>query len=76
MTVYVVFKTARQVDGEYVFISAEKAFTEEQKAEIYWRSAGVSLWREEIMIPSSFPGHPPEKILCQCERAIHSVEVE
>lgn len=75
MTIYVVFKTARQIDGEYIFISAEKAFKDPQKAETYWRQS-ASLWREEVVIPSAFPGAPPEKVPCQCERAIHPVEVE
>lgn len=75
MTVYVVFKTARQIDGEYVFISAEKAFLDPQKAEEWWKNSTQVLWREEVIIPSQMPGAPPEKIPCQCERAIHPVEV-
>ena len=64
-TVYVVFKTARQVDGEYIFISAEKAFTDSQKAEEFWRKQTSSIWRETI-----------EGLECQVERAIHPVELE
>ncbi len=64
-TVYVVFKTARQLDGEYIFVSAEKAFTDSTKAEEFWRKQGMTYWRETI-----------EGVQCDCERAIHPVELE
>ena len=64
-TIYVVFKTARQIDGEYVFISAEKAFSESHKAEEFWKRQSATVWREMI-----------ESVECNCERAIHPVELE
>lgn len=64
-TIYVVIKRARQYDGEYMFVSAEKAFADAQKAEDYWRSKSTSLWRETI-----------EGVECECERAILPVEFE
>jgi hypothetical protein len=76
MTIYVVFKTARQIEGEYVFISAEKAFKEPQKAEQFWKERSPNLWQEDVIVPSQVPGSLPEKIPCQCERAIHPVEVD
>jgi len=63
-TIYVVFKTGRQVDGEYIFISAEKAYIDPTRAEEYWRKQ-VNYWRETI-----------EGVQCDCERAIHPVELE
>jgi len=63
--VHVVFKTARQIDGEYVFISAEKAFTDPERAEQFWRQQNASLWRETVA-----------GVECECERAIHTVDLE
>lgn len=64
-TIYVVIKRARQYDGEYMFIAAEKAFADPQKAEEYWRSQTHTFWRETI-----------EGVECECERAILPVELE
>ncbi len=64
-TVYVVFKRARQFDGDYHFIQAEKAFSDPQKAEDYWRQQSRNLWQETI-----------NGIECECERAILPVELE
>jgi hypothetical protein len=64
-TIYVVFKTARQVDGEYVFIAAERAFSASDQAEHFWRDCTQRLWRETV-----------EGVPCDCERAIHPVELE
>lgn len=75
MQIYVVFKIARQIDGEYVFVSAEKGFKESSKAEEFWRSLGASQWREDLFVPSGVPGGSTERISCQCERAIHTLEI-
>jgi hypothetical protein len=64
-TIYVVFKVGRQVDGEYVMISVEKAFANSQQAEEYWKKQSVTVWREII-----------EGVECHCERAVHEVELE
>lgn len=63
-TIYVVFKTARQYDGEYHFVSAEKAFESSEKAEKFWRQQSQTYWNETI-----------EGVECRCERAIHPVEL-
>lgn len=65
MKIYVVFKTARQYDGEYVFVSAERAFTDPKKAEEFWRQQSLTSWKETI-----------QDIECHCERAIHEVECD
>lgn len=64
-TIYVVVKRARQYDGEYMFVSAEKAFTDPVKAEDFWRSKTNGFWKEII-----------EGVECECERVILPVELE
>lgn len=64
-TIYVVIKRARQYDGEYVFVQAERAFTDTKKAEDFWRQSSRTFWRETI-----------EGVECECERAILPVELE
>ena len=63
-TIYVVFKRARQYDGDYHFIATEKAFTDQKKAEEYWRQQS-RMWQENI-----------NGIDCECERHIHPVELD
>lgn len=63
-TIYVVFKRGRQFDGEYMFISTVRAFADKDKAEAFWKSQS-RVWQETI-----------QGIECECEHAIHSVELE
>jgi hypothetical protein len=63
-TIFVVIKRARQYDGDYVFVSAEKAFVDSQKAEDFWRSQTRGFWKEII-----------DGVECECERAILPVEL-
>lgn len=62
--IYVAFKVARMVDGDYIFISAEKAFSEKKDAENYLSQQAQKVWREDVQ------GYP-----CECERNIHECEL-
>lgn len=64
-TIYVVIKRARQYDGEYMFVMAEKAFSDSAKAEEFWKSKTTSFWKEVV-----------GGVECECERAILPVELE
>ena len=64
MSIFVVFKVARQELGEFVFVSAEKAFQTNAGAEAYF-AAKAKEWQENIQGTS-----------CHCYRAIHEVELE
>lgn len=64
MTVYIVFKVARQELGEYVFATVEKAFQKKEDAEAYF-VARAQNWKEAVQ------GHN-----CYCERGLTEVEVE
>ncbi len=63
-TIYVVMKAAREVTGEFVMVSSEKAFATREAAQLFLTGQKI-LWDETI-----------NGAECQCERAIHEVELE
>ena len=59
---------ARQVDGEYVVVKAEKAFLQASKADEY--SKGLAKrYTESIATPSG-------PMVCICERGVFELDVE
>jgi len=61
--IYVVIKAAREITGEFVMVSSEKAFNNKELAQHYLKGQKI-LWEENI-----------NGAECQCERAIHEVEL-
>jgi len=68
MKVFAIMSVARQVDGEYVVIKAEKAFLQASKADEY--SKGLAKrYTESIATPTGM-------MACVCERGVFELDVE
>jgi len=61
--IYIVIKLAKEMTGEFVMASTEKAFRDRNMAEAYVKSMPV-VWEEQIGGSSAY-----------CERGIHEVEL-
>lgn len=68
MKVFAIISIARQVDGEYVVVKAEKAFKQASKADEYAKSL-VKRYTESIPTPSG-------PMACVCERGVFELEVD
>ena len=68
MKIFAIISVARQVEGEYVVVKAEKAFKQASKADAY--AAGLAKTYTET-IPT--PGGP---ITCVCERGVFEIELD
>lgn len=68
MKIFAIFSVARQVDGEYVVIKAEKAFTKATLAEEYIKTLSKN-YTETIQTPTA-------NIQCVCERGLFELDVE
>lgn len=65
---FCVISVARQCDGEYCVIKAEKAFKQASKADAY--AAGLAKrYAESISTPSG-------QITCICERGVFEIELD
>lgn len=68
MKIFAIVSVARQVDGEYVVVKAEKAFKQASKADAY--AAGLAKrYTESIPTPSG-------PIACLCERGIFEMDLD
>tara|TARA_Y100000034_G_scaffold128111_1_gene182184 strand:- start:1557 stop:1760 length:204 start_codon:yes stop_codon:yes gene_type:complete len=67
MRAFVVFKVARQVQGEFVMVRTLAAFSEQTKADEFanGQTKGIE------MLPT-----PDGEIECLCEVGVHEVEIE
>lgn len=68
MKIFAIFTVARQVDGEYVVVKAEKAFAKASKADEYVKSLAKN-YTETIQTPTA-------NIQCICERGVFELDVE
>jgi hypothetical protein len=68
MKIFAIISAARQVDGEYVIIKAEKAFLKASKAEEFFKNLAKN-YAETIQTPTA-------NIQCICERGIFEIDVE
>ena len=68
MKVFVVQTIARQVEGEYVVVKVEKAFTQASKADEFVKKLAKT-YTENIQTPSG-------PIQCVCERGVIEIDVE
>jgi len=68
MKIFAIVSVARQIDGEYVVVKAEKAFKQASKADAY--VAGLAK-RYTESIPT--PGGP---MACLCERGIFEMDLD
>lgn len=68
MKIFVIMSLARQTDGEFCILKAEKAFNQASKADAY--VAGLAKrYAETISTPSG-------DINCVCERGIFEMDLE
>jgi hypothetical protein len=68
MKIFAIVTVARQVDGEYIVVKAEKAFKQASKADEY---AGGLAKRYTESIPT-----PSGPIACICERGVFEMELD
>lgn len=68
MKIFAIISVARQCDGEFVIIKAEKAFKNASKADEY-ASGLAKRYAEAISTPSGL-------ISCICERGVFELELE
>lgn len=68
MKIFAIISVARQVDGEYVVVKAEKAFKQASKADEYAKSL-AKRYTESIPTPSGL-------IACICERGVFEMEID
>jgi len=68
MKVFAIISIARQVDGEYVVVKAEKAFKQASKADEYAKSLSKR-YTESIPTPSG-------PMACICERGVFELDVD
>ena len=68
MKVFCVLSVARQVDGEYVIVKAEKAFLKASVADEYSKGLAKN-YTENISTPNGM-------IACVCERGVFEMDVE
>lgn len=68
MKAFAIITVARQVDGEYVVVKVEKAFTQASKADAYAKGLAKK-YSEAIPTPN---GPMP----CVCERGVFEIDVE
>jgi hypothetical protein len=66
--IFAVISVARQVDGEYVVVKPEKAFSTSEKAETHAKGL-VKQYAEVIQSPTG-------PINCVCSRGIFEIDVE
>lgn len=68
MKIFAIVSVARQVDGEYVVVKAEKAFKQASKADAY--AVGLAKrYTESIPTPSG-------PMACLCERGIFEMDLD
>lgn len=69
MKAFAIISVARQVDGEYVIVKVEKAFTDTTKAQTFAQNL-ASRYHEEILMPNGVA------VSCICERGVFEIEIE
>lgn len=74
--VYAVITVARQIDGEYVFIKTEKAFSSAEKADNLLKKLKSQYVTEEGKWKPQLISTPTGEASCQCEIGIFEIDVE
>ena len=68
MKAFAIISVARQVDGEYVIVKVEKAFSSKEKADQISRDL-AHRYHEEIPMPNG------TSLSCVCERGVFEIEI-
>jgi len=75
-TIYAVITVARQIEGEYVFIKTEKAFSSAEKADKLLKSLKKNYVTEEGKWKPQLISTQNGEASCQCEVGIFEIEVD
>lgn len=75
-TIYAVITVARQIDGEYVFIKTESAFTSAEKADTLLKKLKKNYVTEEGKWKPQLISTSNGEATCQCEAGIFEIELE
>ena len=73
MEIFVVFKTYRQVNGEYFAVETEAAFAKKEDAEVFVKDKPVK-WQETKEVPLNTGGSMPVEFFCL--RSVHPTELK
>ena len=76
MKVYAVMVIARQVEGEYVFVRSEKAFTETSKAEAHLKSLKATFSTPAGKVKPIMINTPQGQAECFCEAGVFELDVD
>jgi hypothetical protein len=74
--VYAVITVARQIEGEYVFIKTDKAFSSAEKADSLLKSLKSQFVDKEGKWKPQLISTPNGEATCQCEVGIFELELE
>lgn len=69
MKAFALISVARQVDGEYVIVKVEKAFSTREKADQVARDLAYR-YHENIPMPDG------TSLSCVCERGVFEIDIE
>jgi glyoxylate utilization-related uncharacterized protein len=73
---YAVITVARQVEGEYVFIKTEKAFSSAQKADALLKSLKTQYVAEDGKWKPQVISTGQGDATCQCEVGVFEIELD
>jgi hypothetical protein len=74
--IFAVITVARQVDGEYVFIKTEKAFTSAQKADAMLKTLKAQYVTPEGKWKPQTVSTGQGDATCQCEAGVFEIDVD
>jgi hypothetical protein len=75
-TIYAVITVARQIDGEYVFIKTENAFTSAEKADGLLKKLKNNYVTEEGKWKPQLISTSNGEATCQCEVGVFEIQLE
>lgn len=76
MQVFVVMVVSRQIDGEYIFTKAEKAFDKASKADAFMNELKTKYIANGKYVPTPITTPDGSTTMCMCEVAGFALEVE
>ncbi len=76
MKLFVVVSVARQVEGEYIAIRAEKGFAKEEKAHVYLKELKKTFVTDSGSPKITKLSTPQGEMECMCEAGAFEVEIE
>lgn len=75
MTIFCIISVARQVDGEYILIKSEKAFSDPKKADAFLQKRKDEINKDGKQLNVVY-STPHGDVNCMCEIGVFEVELE